>query len=68
MTRNQSEPAPEKCAAGEWRHKAHVAVDELLDHAHLQRQTGRLQVIIDVNEGGVRAVRIVTDVNFKPKC
>ncbi len=43
----------------------YAALEELLRRAHLQRTTGKLILLLDVNQGGVRAVRIGTDEIFK---
>ena len=65
MTRNLPEPPPHTNTNSDGRRRAHAALDEALDRADLHRTTGKVQIIIDMNEGGVRAVKLASEELFK---
>jgi len=71
MTRGLREPLPETHyrpdpseVAGKG--KAHAAIDATFDPLICRKFTGKVKIEIDMNEGGLRAIKIGTEEVFKP--
>ena len=56
---------PERQPESDQEQQAYSALAELLSRAVLHRTTGKAILTIELNQGGVRAVRIGTEENFK---